>query len=197
MGVFRQDPPSRRGRRSSARSRRWSPTSTRARARDGGPSSDEALQAKTTEFRQVGWPNGEDARRPPHRGVRRGARGGRAACIGQRHYDVQLMGGAALHFGWIAEMKTGEGKTLVVDPAGLPQRASPARACTSSRSTTTWPSATPSGWAASTAASASTVGADRPRPATPRRTSARRTRPTSPTAPTTSSASTTCATTWP
>ena len=32
---------------------------------------------------------------------------------GQRHYDVQLMGGAALHFGWIAEMKTGEGKTLV------------------------------------------------------------------------------------
>src|SRR5205807_4831714 len=33
--------------------------------------------------------------------------------IGQRHYDVQLMGGATLHFGWIAEMKTGEGKTLV------------------------------------------------------------------------------------
>jgi len=33
--------------------------------------------------------------------------------IGQRHYDVQLMGGMALHFGWIAEMRTGEGKTLV------------------------------------------------------------------------------------
>ena len=33
--------------------------------------------------------------------------------LGQRHYDVQLVGGAALHFGWIAEMKTGEGKTLV------------------------------------------------------------------------------------
>ncbi len=33
--------------------------------------------------------------------------------IGQRHFDVQLMGGMALHFGWIAEMKTGEGKTLV------------------------------------------------------------------------------------
>ena len=30
----------------------------------------------------------------------------------QRHFDVQLMGGAALHFGWVAEMKTGEGKTL-------------------------------------------------------------------------------------
>jgi preprotein translocase subunit SecA len=33
--------------------------------------------------------------------------------LGQRPYDVQLMGGMALHFGWIAEMKTGEGKTLV------------------------------------------------------------------------------------
>ncbi len=33
--------------------------------------------------------------------------------LGQRHFDVQVMGGAALHFGWVAEMKTGEGKTLV------------------------------------------------------------------------------------
>ena len=33
--------------------------------------------------------------------------------LGQRHYDVQLVGGAALHFGWVAEMRTGEGKTLV------------------------------------------------------------------------------------
>ena len=33
--------------------------------------------------------------------------------LGQRHYDVQLMGGAALHQGNIAEMRTGEGKTLV------------------------------------------------------------------------------------
>jgi len=33
--------------------------------------------------------------------------------LGQRHYDVQMMGGAALHFGWVAEMRTGEGKTLV------------------------------------------------------------------------------------
>ena len=33
--------------------------------------------------------------------------------LGQRHYDVQIMGGAALHFGNIAEMRTGEGKTLV------------------------------------------------------------------------------------
>jgi preprotein translocase subunit SecA len=33
--------------------------------------------------------------------------------LGMRHFDVQIMGGAALHFGNIAEMKTGEGKTLV------------------------------------------------------------------------------------
>jgi len=33
--------------------------------------------------------------------------------LGQRHYDVQVMGAAALHLGWVAEMKTGEGKTLV------------------------------------------------------------------------------------
>jgi preprotein translocase subunit SecA len=41
--------------------------------------------------------------------VREGAR----RVLGQRHFDAQLMGGMALHFGWIAEMKTGEGKTLV------------------------------------------------------------------------------------
>src|SRR5437016_5620904 len=33
--------------------------------------------------------------------------------LGQRHFDVQIMGGAVLHQGSIAEMKTGEGKTLV------------------------------------------------------------------------------------
>ena len=32
--------------------------------------------------------------------------------LGKRHFDVQLVGGAALHWGHIAEMKTGEGKTL-------------------------------------------------------------------------------------
>jgi len=37
----------------------------------------------------------------------------RAAHAGPAHYDVQIMGGAALHLGWVAEMKTGEGKTLV------------------------------------------------------------------------------------
>ena len=43
--------------------------------------------------------------------------------LGQRHFDVQVMGGAALHFGWVAEMKTGEGKTLVATLPCLPERA--------------------------------------------------------------------------
>ena len=42
-----------------------------------------------------------------------------AARIGQRHFDVQLMGGVVLHQGKIAEMRTGEGKTLT---ATLPWR---------------------------------------------------------------------------
>ena len=70
-----------------------------------------------------------------------------------RHFDVQLIGGIALHNGKIAEMRTGEGKTLM---ATLPVylNALPARACTSSPSTTTSRSATPSGWGGSTPSSA-------------------------------------------
>ena len=73
--------------------------------------SDDALKAKTGEFRQR-LDNGEalDDLLIEAFAVTREA-GTRA--LGQRHYDVQLMGGAALHFGWVAEMKTGEGKTLV------------------------------------------------------------------------------------
>jgi preprotein translocase subunit SecA len=72
---------------------------------------DDALRDKTGEFRQR-LARGEDVDDllvEAFAVVREAA--GRV--IGQRHYDVQLMGGAALHFGWIAEMKTGEGKTLV------------------------------------------------------------------------------------
>ena len=74
--------------------------------------------------------------------------------LGQRHYDVQLIGGIVLHRGEIAEMRTGEGKTLV---ATLPVylNALEGRASTSSRSTTISPAATPTGWARSTASSAS------------------------------------------
>ena len=73
--------------------------------------SDADLQAKTGDFRQQ-LDNGadvEDLLIDTFATVREAAR----RTIGQRHYDVQLMGGAALHFGWVAEMKTGEGKTLV------------------------------------------------------------------------------------
>ena len=72
--------------------------------------------------------------------------------LGMRPFDVQIMGGATLHLGNISEMKTGEGKTLT---ATLPPTStrSPARACTSSRSTTTSPATSPSSWAASSAPS--------------------------------------------
>jgi preprotein translocase subunit SecA len=73
--------------------------------------SDSALQARTGEMRQQ-LDNGadvDDLLIEAFAVVREAA----TRTIGQRHYDVQLMGGAALHFGWVAEMKTGEGKTLV------------------------------------------------------------------------------------
>jgi len=73
--------------------------------------SDEELRAKTVEFR-ARLAEGEeldDLLLEAFAVVREGA----TRVLGQRHYDVQLMGGMALHFGWIAEMKTGEGKTLV------------------------------------------------------------------------------------
>ena len=73
--------------------------------------SDDELKAKTPEFRQR-LADGEtldDLLVEAFAVVREAA----SRVLGQRHYDVQLMGGAALHFGWVAEMKTGEGKTLV------------------------------------------------------------------------------------
>ena len=73
--------------------------------------SDSALQAKTGEFRQR-LANGEDLDDVLIEAFAVVREAGKRV-LGQRHYDVQLIGGAALHFGWIAEMKTGEGKTLV------------------------------------------------------------------------------------
>jgi preprotein translocase subunit SecA len=70
--------------------------------------------------------------------------------LGSAPFDVQLIGGMVLHEGKIAEMKTGEGKTLVATLPSISTRL-PARASMSSRSTTTWPAATPNGWARSTA----------------------------------------------
>src|SRR5262245_18426477 len=73
--------------------------------------SDEQLRAKTAEFRDrlaagetlEGW-------LPEAFGVVRDAR---RRVLNMRHFDVQIIGGAVLHGGRIAEMKTGEGKTLV------------------------------------------------------------------------------------
>ncbi|MFM8447604.1 MAG: preprotein translocase subunit SecA, partial [Candidatus Nanopelagicaceae bacterium] len=73
--------------------------------------SDSELAAKTPEFKNR-LANGEeldDLLPEAFAVVREAAK----RTLGQRHYDVQLMGGAALHKGNIAEMKTGEGKTLV------------------------------------------------------------------------------------
>jgi preprotein translocase subunit SecA len=71
--------------------------------------SDEELRAKTNEFRSR-LDQGEELDDLMGEAFAV-AREAAARAIGQRHFDVQLMGGAALHYGWIAEMKTGEGKT--------------------------------------------------------------------------------------
>jgi len=79
--------------------------------------SDDALQHKTVEFRErlanVPPDDVDDALNDLLLEAYAVTREAARRVIGQRHYDAQLMGGAALHFGWIAEMKTGEGKTLV------------------------------------------------------------------------------------
>ena len=82
------------------------------RARGGVQGADDAaLRGKTDEFRER-LEGRRIARRPAAGGVRRGARGVRRT-LGMRHFDVQLIGGMVLHEGKIAEMRTGEGKTLV------------------------------------------------------------------------------------
>jgi preprotein translocase subunit SecA len=72
---------------------------------------DSALKARTDEFREQ-IANGatlDDLLAPAFATVREAAK----RTLGQRHFDVQLIGGMVLHEGNIAEMKTGEGKTLV------------------------------------------------------------------------------------
>ena len=73
--------------------------------------SDEALRAKTDEFKQrVAGGESLDKLLPEAFAV---VREGAKRVLGMRHYDVQLIGGMVLHSGRIAEMRTGEGKTLV------------------------------------------------------------------------------------
>ena len=72
---------------------------------------DQSLRAKTDSFKErINKGETLDSILPEAFAVVREAA---RRTLGQRHYDVQLMGGAALHKGNIAEMKTGEGKTLV------------------------------------------------------------------------------------
>ena len=70
---------------------------------------DEELRATTEEFksRYAAGESLDDLMPEAFAVVREAAR----RTLGQRHYDVQIMGGAALHLGNIAEMRTGEGKT--------------------------------------------------------------------------------------
>src|SRR5690606_14496052 len=72
--------------------------------------SDEQLTAKTAEFRQrIAAGEAVDALLPEAFAVCREAA---VRVLGMRHFDVQLIGGMVLHSGRIAEMRTGEGKTL-------------------------------------------------------------------------------------
>src|SRR5437879_6187904 len=73
--------------------------------------SDEALRARTEAFKKqvAEGASLDDILVPAFATCREAAK----RAIGQRHFDVQLIGGMILHEGQIAEMKTGEGKTLV------------------------------------------------------------------------------------
>ncbi|MBM3261455.1 preprotein translocase subunit SecA [Candidatus Kaiserbacteria bacterium] len=73
--------------------------------------SDEELRAKTVEFRErlASGTSLDDLAPEAFAAVREASR----RTLGQRHFDVQLLGGMILHQGDIAEMRTGEGKTLV------------------------------------------------------------------------------------
>lgn len=73
--------------------------------------SDDELRARTETFRQevINGKSLDDLLVPAFATVREGAK----RALGQRHYDVQLIGGMVLHDGKISEMRTGEGKTLV------------------------------------------------------------------------------------
>ncbi|MGE5769588.1 MAG: preprotein translocase subunit SecA, partial [Betaproteobacteria bacterium] len=72
---------------------------------------DEGLRAKTDEFRQrhAGGESLDDLLPEAFAVVREASK----RSLGMRHFDVQLIGGMVLHYGKIAEMRTGEGKTLV------------------------------------------------------------------------------------
>ena len=173
--------------------KRMQPVVDRINALEAGMQamSDEELRAQTGRFRER-VANGEtldDLLPEAFAAVREAS----VRSLRMRHFDVQLIGGMVLHEGKIAEMKTGEGKTLVATlPVYLNALTGKGVHVVTvndylARRDTEWmgqhlPLPRPAG---------------RHHPARPRRTPSARwpTPPTSPTAPTTSSASTTCATT--
>jgi preprotein translocase subunit SecA len=110
-----------------------------------------------------------------------------------RHFDVQLVGGMALHEGKIAEMRTGEGKTLMATlPVYLNALAGKGVHVVTvndylARRDAEWMGRLYGFLGLTVGVNVPGMSARRSRPPSP---------PMSPTAPTTSSASTTCATTW-
>ena len=92
--------------------------------------SDDELRGKTAEFKAAAGERRRPRRHPVPRPSPSAARPA-GASVGMRHFDVQLIGGIVLHRGRIAEMRTGEGKTLVatlpaylnaLDGQGRPRR---------------------------------------------------------------------------
>ena len=104
---------------------------------------DEELPQRLAVYREQ-VQNGEKDLDAVLRSVRLGPRG-QYRVLGMRHYDVQLLGAMALHNGKIAEMKTGEGKTLVSTLAGY-LNALPGTTFTLLRLTIIWQHVTLSGW---------------------------------------------------
>ena len=114
--------------------------------------SDDELQAKTAEFRErIAKGESLDKLLPEAFAVCREAS---RRVLGMRHYDVQLIGGMVLHMGKIAEMRTGEGKTLVAHPAGVPQCAGRQGRARGHRQRLPGPARRRAGWASCTAGSA-------------------------------------------
>ena len=107
--------------------------------------SDGELRARTAQFRKqlADGADLDDLLVPAFATVREAAK----RTLGQRHFDVQLIGGMVLHEGKIAEMKTGEGKTLVATLPGLSQRACRPRRPRRHGQRLPRPAATPNGWA--------------------------------------------------
>ena len=114
---------------------------------------------KTTGLRLRGRARGgESLDTAAARGVRPGLRGRRARRSACGRSTCSWPAGVVMHQGALAELATGEGKTLIAPRCRPSSTPCTARASTSPPSTITWPAATPSGWRRSTSALGLTVG---------------------------------------